>query len=581
MKFEQIPLSDCPRPGYPRPDFRRPLWQNLNGEWEFEEDPARSGVARGLHKAASLKDCIIVPFCRESVLSGLGHLDFCDQVWYRREISVPADWRENGRRILLHIGACDYRTEVWVNGTSVGTHIGGMNAFSFDITSALVEGERQVVTISAIDIIRDGTQCSGKQSTRYESYACLYTRTTGIWQTVWMESVPAAYIRSTRYFPSLSEHKVTIEARIVGGNEKILRAEAFYEDRPVGARATLVKGNYARLEIELDEVHAWEIGNGRPYDLILTLGEDDEEDVVESYFGLRDLSWSAEGTLHINGKPVFQRLILDQGFYPDGIWTAPTDEELKADIDRSMAMGFHGARLHQKVFEPRFLYECDKAGYIVWGEHGNWGMNISTPTTYQAILPDWVEILERDFNHPAIIGWCPLNETDGNQIPDFVRHLAALTRAIDPTRPFIEASGWTHIAGLGDFLDAHFYDQDPAALRARLEPLKNGEDIDLYPWPNGPKGKPTFISEYGGIRWSQSDFGWGYGNAPADEKEFLDRFRALTETLLFHPNISSLCYTQLTDVEQEVNGLYTYDRKAKFDPALIRVVLEQKAAIEE
>jgi hypothetical protein len=581
MKFEQIPLSNCPRPGYPRPDFRRPLWQNLNGEWEFEEDPARSGNDRGLFKADKLKDKIIVPFCRESVLSGLAHLDFCDQVWYRKEVTVPADWRENGRRILFHVGACDYRTQVWVNGTSVGTHIGGMNAFWFDITDALVEGEKQVVTISAIDNVRSGAQCAGKQSTRYESYSCVYTRTTGIWQTVWMESVPASYIRSTRYFPSLSEHKVTIEARIVGGNEKILRAEAFYEGRPVGARATLVKGNYARLEIELDEVHAWEIGNGRLYDLTLTLGEDDEEDVVESYFGLRDLSWNAEGTLYINGKPVFQRLILDQGFYPDGIWTAPTDEELKADIDRSMAMGFHGARLHQKVFEPRFLYECDKAGYIVWGEHGNWGMNIGAQVAYQAMLPDWVEILERDFNHPAIIGWCPLNETANNQIPEFVRLLAATTRAIDPTRPFIDASGWKHLVGVTDIMDSHFYDQDPAALAARLEPLKRGEDIDLYPWANSEKGKPVFISEYGGIRWAQSDFGWGYGNAPADEKEFLDRFRALTETLLFHPNISGLCYTQLTDVEQEVNGLYTYDRKAKFDPALMSAVLKQKAAIEE
>ena len=246
-----------------------------------------------------------------------------------------------------------------------------------------------------------------------------------------------------------------------------------------------------------------------------------------------------------------------------------------------MAMGFHGARLHQKVFEPRFLYECDKAGYIVWGEHGNWGMNIGAQVAYQAMLPDWVEILERDFNHPAIIGWCPLNETANNQIPEFVRLLAATTRAIDPTRPFIDASGWKHLVGVTDIMDSHFYDQDPAALAARLEPLKRGEDIDLYPWANSEKGKPVFISEYGGIRWAQSDFGWGYGNAPADEKEFLDRFRALTETLLFHPNISGLCYTQLTDVEQEVNGLYTYDRKAKFDPALIRVVLEQKAAIEE
>jgi beta-galactosidase/beta-glucuronidase len=388
MKFEHIPLPDCPRPGYPRPDFRRPLWQNLNGTWEFEEDPGRSGLARGLHKASSLKDTITVPFCRESKLSGLSHTDFCEQVWYRKQISIPTAWREDGRRVIFHVGACDYRAEVFINGQSVGTHIGGLNAFSFDITDALVEGETQVVTITAIDMTRSGTQCCGKQSTHFESFGCFYTRTTGIWQTVWMESVPTAYIRSTRLFPCAADGKLTLQARVVGGDGLIFRAEAFYEDHAVGAAAAVVTGNHVCLEIQLDEKHLWEIGNGRLYDLTLTLqGED--PDVVDSYFGLRDLAWH-DGTLYLNGNPVFQRLVLDQGFYPDGIWTAPTDEELRADIDRSIAMGFQGARLHQKVFEPRFLYECDKAGYIVWGEHGNWGMDISAPTTYQAILPDWI-----------------------------------------------------------------------------------------------------------------------------------------------------------------------------------------------
>ncbi len=580
-KFEHIPLPDCPRPGYPRPDFRRPLWQNLNGEWEFEEDPARSGQARGLQKVEKLNDHIIVPFCRESVLSGLGHTDFCDAVWYRKEVTIEKAWREDGRRVILHIGACDFKTEVWVNGTSVGLpHTGGMNAFSYDITDALKEGESQVITICATDLTRSGEQACGKQSQQYASYACLYTRTTGIWQTVWLESVPAAYIRSTRYYPSFQDGKLSIEAKVVGGDGLVLRAEAFYEDRAVGAAAALVAGNHARLELKLDEIHPWEVGNGRLYDLTLTL-QSDTPDVVDSYFGLRDLAWR-DGVLYINGKPIFQRLILDQGFYPDGIWTAPTDEELKADIDRSMAMGFHGARLHQKVFEPRFLYECDKAGYIVWGEHGNWGMDITRPTAYAAIFPDWVEIVERDFNHPAIIGWCPLNETDGRQIPEVLIHLAALTRALDPTRPYIETSGYCHVPEITDFLDSHFYEQDPAALAARLDPLKEGKDIDVYPWPNGIKGKPTFISEYGGIRWTLEDkTGWGYGDSPKTEEEFIHRFCALTEIIMQNPKLSALCYTQLTDVELELNGLYTYDRVRKFDPAPFKAVLSKKAAIEQ
>ena len=573
-------LLSCPRPGYPRPDMVRSLWCNLNGEWEFAEDPGRSGRSRGLSRPDShLPDRITVPFCRESPLSGLGHRDFCDAVWYRRSVLVPTEWRRQNRRILLHIGACDYRTEVWVNGVSVGTHIGGMNSFSFDITEALQQVEEQIITISATDLLRDGRQCGGKQSTLYESYGCFYTRTTGIWQTVWMESVPSSYLRSFRLFPDPTNRKLTLEARVEGGEGKILRARTSYEGKPTGEASGAVRSHSLLLEIPLSELHLWEIGQGRLYDLSLCL-EGEDPDCVESYFGMRDVC-AREGILYLNGQPVFQRLVLDQGFYPDGIWTAPTDEALREDIERSVAMGFHGARLHQKVFEPRFLYECDRAGYLVWGEHGNWGMDITAPTAYEAILPDWLEILERDFNHPAIIGWCPLNETDGAQNPELVRLLAALTRSVDPTRLYIEASGWSHLPGLGDFLDIHNYEQDPQAFATKLAPLEKGEDIDLYPWPGGMRGKPTFVSEYGGIFWAGQDAkGWGYGDAPKTEEEFLARFRGLTEVLLRHPHISGLCYTQLTDVEQEMNGLYTYDRQPKFDPALMRSVLSERAAIE-
>ena len=452
-------MHSIPRPGYPRPDFVRDAWINLNGTWEFDEDFGRTGRQRDLQHAESFPQRIVVPFCRESKLSGLEHKDFCDAVWYRRAVTVPTDWRENGRRVIFHIGACDYHTEVYVNGKSVGTHIGGMNAFSFDITDALCDGEEQVVTICATDLLREGGQCGGKQSLLYGSHGCHYTRTTGIWQTVWMECVPAAYLRSMRVYPNVTDQKVTLQLSAVGADGLVVRAQAYYEGRAVGAAAAIVEGSSATLEMKLDELHLWEVGCGRLYDLELTLGneEDGERDSVKSYFGMRSIACH-KGILYLNGKPVFQRMVLDQGFYPDGIWTAPTDEELKADIDRSMAVGFNGARLHQKVFEPRFLYECDKAGYIVWGEHGNWGMDIAAPKAFRAILPDWLEIVQRDFNHPAIIGWCPLNETDYNQDTELVRMLAAMTRALDPTRLYIETSGWAHVRGVSDIVDIHNYD---------------------------------------------------------------------------------------------------------------------------
>ena len=574
------PLTpSIPRPEFPRPQFDRgeANWQSLNGTWEYQTDRGLSGEARGYQSGAPYAETITVPFCRESRLSGIEDKDFCEGVWYRRTVTLPAAWA--GKRTLLHIGACDYRTKVWVNGTFIGEHIGGYVSFSFDITSALREGENQI-TVGVRDHLRSGSQPGGKQSTKYHSYACSYTRTTGIWQTVWLECVPQDYIVSAKYYPDIERRKLRIEAAVAGGEGMTLTAKASYEGAFMGEDAVTVHGGRAVLEVELSELHLWEVGCGRLYDLELTLGED----AVSSYFGMRKIE-CRDGMFYLNGKCVFQRLVLDQGFYPDGIYTAPSADELEADIDRSLAMGFNGARLHQKVFEPLFLSMCDRKGYIVWGEHANWGLDLSREFVYESFLPEWCEIMERDFNHPAIIGWCPLNETHVNQNPRFVRHLAAVTRAYDPTRMYIDASGWTHIEGLTDIMDLHDYEQDPAIFAAKLAPLTEGGTYNVH-WHQGEahamEAHPTFVSEYGGIRWApEAGEGWGYGKAPQSEEEFIARFKGLSEAILFHPCMGGLCYTQLTDVEQEVNGLYTYDRRPKFDPAVMRAVLTQKAAVEE
>ncbi len=571
--------TSIPRPEFPRPQFYRgeDRWLNLNGTWAYQTDRALSGEAKGYHKGAPFSETITVPFCRESELSGIGDKDFCDGAWYRRQVTLPADWQ--GGRVLLHIGASDYVTRVYVNGTFIGSHTGGYVSFSMDITAALVAGENDI-TIGVVDRVRTAEQPAGKQSAQYGSYGCFYTRTTGIWQTVWLEWVPDAYIAHTKYYPDIDRQKLVVEATLIGGEGQTLHAAASYEGEAMGEAAAAVHGGRALLEIPLKALHLWEVGCGRLYDLALTFGEDR----VESYFGMRKVE-CREGFFYLNGKPVFQRLVLDQGFYPDGIYTAPTLAELEADIDRSLAMGFNGARLHQKVFEPLFLSLCDRKGYIVWGEHANWGFNIARDTAYRNFVPEWCEIMARDFNHPAIVGWCPLNETQCDQDPDFVRLLATVTRQYDTTRMYIDASGWYHVPGVTDIMDIHDYEQDPATFAAKLENLGKGGTYNVHfifgqeheMWVDA-----TFVSEYGGIRWApEEDAGWGYGNAPRTAEEFIARFKGLTEVLLFHPHMGGLCYTQLTDVEQEVNGLYTYDRRPKFDPAVFRDVLSQKAAIEE
>ena len=569
-----------PRSEYPRPQFERSNWLSLNGEWSFLRDRAVSGKARKLYNAGNeaFPDKITVPFCMESSLSGIGDTDFCECVWYRREVEIAPDWLADGKRVLLNIGACDYKTEVYVNGRSVGIHTGGYVSFSFDITDALAVG-KNLITICAEDYLRSSNQPAGKQSQRYESYGCFYTRTTGIWQSVWLESTGAEYIRSVKYNTNIEESTLTISAKVFGGAGKTLTAEAYWQGKKVGeAQATVSSSGFCDLTLPLSELHLWEIGKGGLYDLTLTFGGDR----VKSYFGMRSLALDDQA-LVINGKKVFQRLVLDQGFYPDGIYTAPTEDELVADITRSIACGFNGARLHQKVFEPLFLYHCDRLGYIVWGEQGNWGLDVSRPDAWKGFVPEWIEIVERDMNHPAIIGWCPFNETQKNQDDDLIAYCVELTKKLDPTRPVIDSSGWVHVKGRSDIMDWHDYDQNPETFRQRYIDVANGTPVYNSRWVREPL-IPRFISEYGGIKWdvnSGLDKAWGYGNAPKTEEEFLERFKGLAEALLFNPFITGLCYTQLTDVEQETNGLYTYDRRPKFDTDFFKAVLTQKAALEE
>lgn len=566
------------RPEHPKPQFMRDTWQNLNGTWQFERDPGSSGVARGLFAPdVAFSETIEVPFCPESRLSGIGHTDFMPSVWYKRTFDVTA--AQLCGRILLHFGAVDYEATVYVNGAPCTAHRGGYSSFCIDITDNVHEGEN-ILTVHALDDTRSRLVPTGKQSIDYASAGCFYTRTTGIWQTVWLEYVPTAYIRSVHYLTDAESGIVTIEADLQGA--AVFGAKAFWDGKEVGEASVCSNGGRAVLTLPLSETHLWEVGKGGLYDLTLTYGDD----TVHSYVGLRTLQLDGHRFL-INGRPVFQRLVLDQGFYPDGIYTAPSDADLLGDIERSMRVGFNGARLHEKVFEERFLYHCDRLGYIVWGEFPSWGLNISYADSIYGFLPEWLEVLERDRNHPSIVCWCPFNETwdiAGRKQFDGVLSLSyQTTKAVDPSRPFIDASGNFHV--MTDVYDLHDYEQDPAVFASHYEELGKSNHLHFHHAFEDRQqydGKqPFFVSEYGGIQWSDDQNGWGYGNAPKSREEFLARLKGLTDALLDHEHIMGFCYTQLTDVEQEQNGLYTYDRRPKFDPDVIREILSRRAAIEK
>lgn len=578
---------NIPRNEYPRPQLVREGWINLNGEWDFEIDNSKCGEEKEFFKRESLEQKILVPFCPESKLSGIANTDFMMCVWYRKGFEIPEEYKN--RRAILHFGAVDYHAIVYVNSKKVGEHKGGYTSFSFDITEHIKEKDNYI-TLCAYDDTRSFNQPAGKQSARLHSYSCSYTRTTGIWQTVWMEFPEECYVKSIKPIADIDTPSVNLEIKLSKAYGCDVSAEAFWEGKSVGKAELKAYSDVAHLNIPLSEKHLWDVGKGNLYDLKVTVSKDGNVcDSVMSYFGLRTVALDGRA-FKINGKTVFGRWVLDQGFYPDGIYTAPTEEDLKNDILYGLQLGFNGARMHEKIFEPRYIYWADKLGYLVWGEHANWILDITKPGQIQHFLPEWLEAVERDFAHPSIIGWCPFNETwdkKGRKQDDSVVRITYLaTKALDPTRPVIDTSGNFHVET--DIFDVHDYEQAPEEFASHYTHLTEGimEDT-IYRNPQLKDrqhydGKaPTFVSEYGGIAWTNGQKGWGYGNAPKTEEEFIKRYEGLTTALLDNQYMLGFCYTQLYDVEQEKNGLMTYDRKFKFDPEIFKKINTKIAAIEK
>ena len=396
--------ASVPRSDYPRPSFVRDSFYCLNGEWDFAYDYGRSGEARGYASGGEFPLKITIPFCPESALSGIANKDFIPAVWYRRTFDIST---VPEGRVVLHFGAVDYLAKVYVNGTLAGTHKGGYTPFEFDITGLIKLGEN-FLTVYAEDDLRGGRQNFGKQSLGYYSSNCSYTRTTGIWQTVWLEFLPRVYLKSPKITPHAAGGSVDITVESSCSNCGFtLRATALYEGREVCCADAPFVGNTAALTLYPDEIHLWNPGDPKLYDLVLSLYDTNgnETDRADSYFALRDVSF--DGTsLIVNGKRVFMRLILDQGYNPDGIYTSPDVEYMRRDIELSMNLGFNGARFHQRVFEEASLCYADRLGYMVWAEMPS-GIEFYSAENIDCYLPEWLEIFKYYYNHPSVIGWCP------------------------------------------------------------------------------------------------------------------------------------------------------------------------------
>ncbi len=598
----QLHSQEIPRPEHPQPQFERSNWINLNGIWNFAMQTKVETPRENWKIVPEVFDRkITVPFAPESKLSGIGYTDFIQGVWYKRKFSVPAEWK--GMRIFVHFGGVDFDSRVWINNQIVGRNVGGDVPFEYEITKVLKPEENEII-VYAYDNVLSTNQPMGKQSDKQPPSGTRYTRTTGIWQTVWLEARPQKYIDQVFIVPNLDNGSFSVTPNF---------SEAGFGDKfevvissPDGKKVASVSApavNGAPLIVKIAHPHAWSPSDPFLYNLELILRPTSgASDLVKSYSGLR--KFHIEGNkLFLNNKPIFLRMVLDQGFYPDGVWTAPTDEALKNDIQLSMAAGFNSARLHQKVFEPRFHYWADKLGYLTWGEFPDWG-GIRNFKDREGLLNqenEWRQAIVRDRNHPSILAWTPFNETSGAAANDIefyrttVRNFYDLTHALDPTRPVNTTSGYVNV--VTDIFTVHDYDQNPVTFKARYAtvdpenpgkaPLRNPEIAMPY------SGQPYIVDEYGGTYWlpgyadlklpeagiskpNSRNF-IGYGKT---SKEIIDIIKSLTEVLLNNPNISGFTYCQLTDVEGEVNGIYYYDRKPKFDIKTIRAILSAPAAIE-
>lgn len=568
---------------YPRPQLARENWVNLNGTWQFRFDDAREGE-RGLWYERGLGECgsIEVPFTYETAASGIKEEAFHPVVWYQR----PMNHSASGKRTLLHFEGVDYKAKVWINGRFAGEHVGAYARFSLDITELLVDGENRI-TVRA----EDSDSCAqprGKQRWKKENFACWYVQATGIWKTVWCEDVEQDFIESAKITPSVDTASVGFAIQLNKSmleKELALHCRIRLEDRVVADYSLQSGAEYVEFEVGLAgkgepwEIELWSPESPKLYEVELTLGDGQAVDKASSYFGMRKISCEG-GQVMLNNKPVYQRLILDQGYWEESGLTPPSGEALVRDIDLILEAGYNGLRKHQKVEDERFLYWCDRKGLLVWCE---------MPSTYvfrdeavDCFTRQWMEIVEQNYSHPCIITWTAFNESWGVEriLTDkrqqaFTEGIYHLTKALDPMRPVIVNDGWEHT--VSDIVTLHDYEEDGQELARRYgdkEPIVENRTVfngDRFAFAQGYqyKGQPVLLSEYGGIAFKAEE-GWGYGKQVASEEEFLARFEGVTRAVKETGYMTGFCYTQLTDVQQEVNGLYTMQREPKVDIKEVR-----------
>jgi beta-galactosidase/beta-glucuronidase len=579
--------STIPRPEYPRPQFVREKWMNLNGPWEFAFDDAREGLQQGWFDGRALPARIIVPFSYQTQLSGINDKSIHECVWYARSFEIPPEWNDSD--ILLNFGAVDYETAVWINGHEVGHHQGGHVPFQFEIAPYLKAGENRLTL--RVEDRQDPHQPRGKQSFTGLPHGIDYYCTTGIWQTVWLECAPAIRIEELRMMPQAQNNRVLLDVFLhaPSANWRI-EVQVFDNDRLVTRAQDHTPIATGQFDLKIPYAKLWSPESPHLYDLLIRLYDGERLlDEVKSYVGLRGIELR-DGKFLINGVPCYLKMVLDQGYWPDGYLTAPSDEALQTDIGWIKMFGFNGARKHQKIEDPRWLYWCDRLGLLVWEEMPNareWSLRAE-----ELLSSEWQRAVRRDYNHPCVITWVPVNESMG--FPGlgqehagqyaYIERMVRVTRRLDSSRPVVDNDGWEH-TDITDICAIHDYTPTARKLKVRYRETLGGGNLPVKVWISDRplfargsqyRGQPIVLSEVGGfltvppdIPAEQRDLLYQFYDSFESPGEFLEKYRDLMRGIAALKFVAGFCYTQLTDIEQEINGLLTYDRKPKVPPEKI------------
>lgn len=576
--------TKCYIKDYPRPQFVRKQWIDLNGRWDFKFDYDDVGDKLGFCNGFSTDVKIKVPFAYQCSASGIGNEKLCENIWYQRKFATDGLL---GKKAYLHLEGCNYRSNVYVNGVHCGTDDGGYHRQTFDITSACVNGDNLLVIKVNDDYSKQKPR--GKQRWENHNYGCWYVDVAGLYKTAWIEVVQTNHIEEVKITPNVIAKTAQFDFSVDGENGLTVRTTVYFKGKQAACTSGIVIDGECHSEVSLsDDLHLWDVGCGNLYDVEFTLIQNGKIcDEVGSYFGMRQVDVK-DGKVLLNGKPLYQRLILDQGYWADSAITPPDEQALEQDIVDTVNMGFNGARKHQKVEDERYLYYADVYGYLVWAEMPS--MYDFTEKSAAAFKREWLLAVKQQYNHPCVVCWVPFNESWGVENiltdtvqQDFVNDVYYATKQVDSMRPIITNDGWEHT--ISDIITIHHYTQQAETLVKAFDTMDKCVadvyfDHDKGAFANGYKynGQPIMITEFGGTSFVKDTVGnnWGYGDGVTTDEEYLTRLQSLVEAICKQVHIQGFCYTQLSDVYQEVNGLMKFDRETKVNFPSFKKVFKQR-----